>query len=241
MEKRIIYRSPRGKQDRFVIATTQVGTKHVQRGLELCEDLYLNQVGEAEHREEERSRWAKISLKSKEFSPEKMRVQVYGSILRGAVGVEYDAMCDRVIRKDCIKGPWYDYLKELNYRITQCGRTWMALRNIAVYENVVEGSTILADQKLPEDCVVGEFEDQEGNRYLMYQNVNVTEKKAKSFSLELKNSFRIYRVNPHDGKQMISKESENVQKIMIMPGDADLLRYQDTKEEAYLIEYALKK
>lgn len=233
MEKRIIYRSPRGKQDRFVIATAQVGTKHVQRGLELCEDLYLNQVGEAEV--------AKISLKSKEISPEKLRAQVYGSILRGAVGVEYDAVCDKVIKKDCIKGPWYDYLKELNYRITQCGRTWMALRNIAVYENVVEGSTILADQKLPEDCVVGEFEDQEGNRYLMYQNVNVTEKKAKSFSLELKNSFRIYRVNPHDGKQMISKESENVQKIMIMPGDADLLRYQDTKEEAYLIEYALKK
>ena len=241
MEKRIIYRSTRGKQDRFVIATAQVGTKNVQRGLELCEDLYLNQVGEAEHREEERSRWAEISLKSKEISPEKLRAQVYGSILRGAVGVSYDAMCDKVIKKDCAKGPWYDYLKELNYRITQCGRTLMALTSIAFYEDIVEGSVILADQKLPEDCVVGEFEDQEGNRYLMYQNVNVTEKKAKSFSLELKKSFRIYRVNPHDGKQMISKECENVQKIMIMPGDADLLRYQDTKEEAYLIEYALKK
>ena len=166
---------------------------------------------------------------------------VLDTILHGAVGVEYDEMCDRVIRKDCKKGLWYDYLKELNYRITQCGRTLMALTCIAVYEGVVEGSRVLADQKLPEDCVVGEFEDQKGNQYLMYQNVNVTEKKAKSFSLELKKSFRIYRVNPHDGKQMISKECENVQKIMIMPGDADLLRYQDTKEEAYLIEYALKK
>ena len=240
MKKRIIYRSPRGKQDSFVIATAQVGTKNVQRRLELCEDLYLNQVGESGLLEE-RTSWGKVALQGKNFSPEQMRAEVYGAILHGAVGVEYDEMCDRVIRKDCKKGPWYEYLKELNYRITQCGRTLMALTCIAVYEDVVEGSRVLADQKLPEDCVVGEFEDQKGNQYLMYQNVNVTEKKAKSFSLELKKSFRIYRVNPHDGKQMISKECENVQKIMIMPGDADLLRYQDTKEEAYLIEYALKK
>jgi hypothetical protein len=105
----------------------------------------------------------------------------------------------------------------------------------------VEGSRVLADQKLPEDCVVGEFEDYEGNRYLMYQNINGLEKKPKIFSLELKKSFRIYRVNPHDGKQMLSKDAENVQKIMIMPGDADLLRYQDTEDDAYLIEYVLKK
>lgn len=240
MEKRIIYRSPRGTQDRFVIATKHVGTQNVQRGLELCEDLYLNQVGESGLLEE-RTSWEKVALQGKNFSPEQMRAEVYGAILHGAVGVEYDEMCDRVIRKDCKKGPWYDYLKELNYRITQCGRTLMALTCIAVYEDVVEGSRVLTDQKLPEDCVVGEFEDYEGNRYLMYQNINGLEKKPKIFSLELKKSFRIYRVNPHDGKQMLSKDAENVQKIMIMPGDADLLRYQDTEDDAYLIEYVLKK
>lgn len=240
MEKRIIYRSPRGTQDRFVIATKRVGTQNVQRGLELCEDLYLNQVGESGP-SEECAKWGKVGLQGMNFSPEQMRSEVYAAILHGAVGVEYDTMCDRIIRKNCKKGAWYDYLKELNYRITQCGRTLMALTCIAVYEDVVEGSRILADQKLPKDCIVGEFVDKEDNRYLMYQNVNGLEKKAKLFSLELKKPFRIYRVNPHDGKQMLSKETENVQKIMIMPGDADLLRYQDTEDDAYLIEYVLKK
>jgi hypothetical protein len=61
------------------------------------------------------------------------------------------------------------------------------------------------------------------------------------FRKGISSATHIYRVNPHDGKQMLSKDAENVQKIMIMPGDADLLRYQDTEDDAYLIEYVLKK
>ena len=88
---------------------------------------------------------------------------------------------------------------------------------------------------------IGEFTDSEGNLYLFYLNLNYEDKKTRQVAIALKNNFRVYRVNPHDGKQMLTRESIDTQKIMIMPGDADLLRYQNVEEEACLIEYALKR
>ena len=180
-------------------------------------------------------------------SPEELRMNVYASILEGAKGIEYQSICD---------GKMNRYIQELNYRLIQYGRTLMALRNTGVYcaNDVLEKypfltkvakplseSKVLAEQELPEDLAIGEFEDKEGNLYLLILNTDHENKSTKSFSFALKKDFRVYRVNPHNGKQIISKNSINVQKILIMPGDADLMRYQDTDEEACLIEYALKK
>ena len=105
----------------------------------------------------------------------------------------------------------------------------------------ISESAVLEEQEMPAGLVVGEFVDSEGNLYLMYQNADYEDKKTRTFMLKLKKNFRIYRVNPHDGKQVVSKERVDIQKILIMPGDADLLRYQDAEDEACLIEYALKK
>lgn len=202
------------------------------------------------------SRWQTIPVLDDNFSPEKLRMKVYAALVQGAVGIEYNTIYDGGITRESKQGPLYRYIQEMNYRITQIGRTLIALKNVGVYcsDDVIANhpsfakvarpiseSKILAEQELPAGTAIGEFEDKEGNRYLLYQNVDYSDKKTKAFSFELKKNFRVYRVNPHDGKQMVSKESIDTQKILIMPGDADLLRYQDTEEEAYLIEYALKK
>ena len=191
-----------------------------------------------------------IPVYCENFSPEDLRLRVYAAILQGAKGIEYQSLCDD---KD---GSLYQYIKELNYRITQYGRTLMALKPVGVYcakdviekypdlEKVVKPlseSKVLAEQELPAGLMIGEFADATGEHYLMIQNMDAIDKSTKSYVFQLKNNFRVYRVNPHDGKQMISKESIDTQKILIMPGDADFMRYQNVEEEACFIEYALKK
>ena len=259
MMNKMIDRKPIGNQDRFLIDTVHMRTKNERRSCELLKEAYFNMAEYGEEAREdiaELSRWQTIRVQDGEFSPEKLRMKVYRAIVQGAVGIEYDSMYDGGITKESNRGPLFHYIQEMNYRITQIGRTMMALQNVGIYcsQDVIEKdasyasvtrpiaeSEILAEQELPEGLAIGEFVDSEGNRYLLIQNTDDREKKAKAFSFKLKRDFRVYRVNPHDGKQMISKESINEQKILIMPGDADLLRYQNVGEEACLIEYALRK
>ncbi len=189
-------------------------------------------------------------------SPEQLRMKVYASLLQGAKGIRYDSLFYNSIAKNGNQGAWYRYVQELNYRITQYGRTLMALKNTGVYcaadvlekypdfakvAKPISESKILAEQELPPGLVIGEFKDTKGNGYLMIQNTDCEGSSTKAYTFQLKNNFRVYRVNPHDGKQMLSKESIDQQKILIVAGDADLLRYQNPEEEACFIEYALKK
>ena len=284
MKTKIIYRKPLGNQDRFIISTTYKRTKDVRRNLEVLKDMYVNLVNFNRVSEEEAtshatacdevaihgafkdeelirkfdyatskksivavSKCKTIAVAGDKFSPEELRMNVYATIMQGAKGIEYQSICD---------GKMNRYIQELNYRLTQYGRTLMALKNIGVYcaKDVIEKhsvfakvakplseSKVLAEQELPAGLAIGEFVDSEGNLYLLIQNTDHEDKSTKAFSFALKKNFRVYRVNPHNGKQMISKDSINAQKILIMPGDADLLRYQDTDEEACFIEYALKK
>ena len=284
MKTKIIYRKPLGNQDRFIISTTYKRKKNVRRSLEILKDMYVNLVNFNRVSEQEATSYATacdevaihgafkaeqliqkldfavdkksvvatskcktIIVADNKFSPEHLRMNVYAAILQGAKGIEYQSICDGTMNR---------YIQELNYRLTQYGRTLMALQNVGVFcaKDVVEKypffakvakplseSKVLANQELPAGLAIGEFVDSEGNRYLLIQNTDREDKSTKAFSFALKKDFRVYRVNPHDGKQMVSKESINQQKILIMPGDADLMRYQDTEEEAHFIEYALKK
>ena len=191
-----------------------------------------------------------ITVSDAVLSPEELRMKVYAAILQGAKGIEYQSLLDD---KEWIL---YHYIKELNYRITQYGRTLMALKPMGIFcakdvlacypelENVarpISESEVLAEQELPDGLMIGEFKDAKGERYLMIQNMDIEDKSTKAYAFQLKKNFRVYRVSPHDGKQMLSKENINQQKILIMPGDADFLRYQNVEEEACFIEYALKK
>jgi len=284
MKTKIIYRKPLGNQDRFIISTTYKRTKNVRRSLETLKEMYVNVVNFNRINEKDVTSYATacdevaiygafkdealiekydyatskksivatskcktIAVAGDKLSPEELRMHVYATIIQGAKGIEYQSICD---------GRTNRYIQELNYRLTQYGRTLMALKNVGVFcaKDVVEKypffakvakplseSKVLADQELPPGLVIGEFSDSEGNLYLLIQNTDYEDKSTKAFSVALKKNFRVYRVNPHDGKQMISKDSINMQKILIMPGDADMLRYQDIDEEACFIEYALRK
>ena len=278
MNKKIIYRKPLEHQDRFLISTTYVKTTNARRSLETCKEMYVNRLNASNASSKEMKNIAtacvevamegifdeitgnadvsKIVVQKKDFSPEKLRMKVFSALLCGALGIEYDSIYDDGFVRNSGREPLFHYIKDMNYRIEQYGRTLMALKNVGVYgaANVAEKypelatslrpiteSQILAEQELPDGLVLGEFVDSEGNRYLMYQNVDCEDNRLKAFNVKLQKNFRSYRINPHNGKQVPQKGTSDVQKILIMPGDGDLLRYQDDEEEAFLIEYALKK
>lgn len=180
----------------------------------------------------------RVSLEGGQLLPEKLRMKVYQALLNGATGIEYDSLYDGAITKDSKKGPLFDYIEDMNYRVREIGRTLLSLKKVDMSN--LSFSAILSEQELPEKCGIGEFEDREGNRYLFIQNQAYEEKEKRLFSLKLKGKKRVYRVNPHDGKQLITKEAVDVFKVLIMPGDADLLRFQDAEAEACLVEYVMK-
>ena len=250
MRKSIIYRQAGNGQDRFILATTRRKTKSPYRSLELCKELYLEETDF-----ENLSSVKRISIDQKEIHPNQLRRDVYLALLQGFLGIEYDSIYFGGITKNSERGKFFRYLQDMNYRITQYGRTLMALRLVGIYceEDVLhiypelrawhknpEESHILQEQTLQEGLAIAEFTDEEGNSYLMWQNMDCGQA-TKVFQVKLKKPMRVYRVNPHTGQQMLLKDSLEEQKIMMMSGDGDILRYQDTQEEAFLIEYALRK
>lgn len=278
MKEQTICRKPLNGQDQFIIATAYVKTKDLRRSLENCKDMYVNRLYVGRVGAQEAGRIAAacsetgmesvfdkerscasipvVSVSAKAFSPEEVRKNVYSAVLCGASGIEYDSILDeRLVWKNDPE-PVFHYIRDMNYRLTQYGRTLMALRHIGVYcsdetakqspllssrRGDIAQSALLARQELPEGLVVAEFADEENNRYLMYQNVDCGKKTARAFRIKLAGEFRAYRVNPHNGKQILVKSKMTEQAILIMPGDGDLLRYQPAEEEPFLIEYALKK
>ena len=203
----------------------------------------VNQFRHAAHREEimESSKVEGISIE-KEVTPTELRWKVFSALMRGKLGIEYSDIEYRCIDKDCGRGSYFRYVQDMNYRIKELGRTLMALNSQRVYNRAVDASSqVLAEQSLPPECAIGEFVDSEGNSYLMIQNKDYTGKDKKAFQLKLNKAFRVYRVNPHNGKQILVKDSVEVFNVLAMPGDADLLRFQDAEEEAYFIEYIFRK
>jgi hypothetical protein len=256
METKIIYRGPKKGVDRFTISATGNFKGNVRRALELCKDMGIEQV---EFEDDinmtacietgiegvicDRKRRGTVVTVPNDVkdglyegsSPEKLRMQAYKSLMQGKTSLTYNRLCPGAITKNGTTGPLFHLIKEMNYRIGELGHTLMALEKVAPSK-----WQILAKQELPEGCEVSEFKDKEGNCYLLVQNVAYEEKKRKVFRLNLQKKYRVYRVNPHTGKQQLSKVVD-AYTVLVMPGDADLLRFQDAEEEAYFIEYALKK
>lgn len=278
MKTKMVYRKPINGQDRFLISTTYVKTKNLRRGLETCGDMYIDRLyvdcaGEDEAGEltgicleagmecvfdgkTPNAELPVISVSAKACAPEKLRRDVFFAALCGARGVKYDSLLDGRLVWNNGSEPLFHYIRDMNYRLSQYGRTLMALKNTGIYcaldtakkhaafaqrHCALSHSQILADQDLPEELMIGEFADGENNRYLLYQNLDCEDKRVKLFQIKLARAFRVYRVNPHNGKQVLVKDRMDEQDILIMPGDGDLLRYQPADEEPFLMEYALQK
>lgn len=254
METKVIYRGPKGGVDRLRISAKGNFKCNVRRALELCKEMgiecaefadeqYMTACIEAgvEGVVSPKATGTVVTVPNdvkdgyyEGCSPEKLRMQVYRALMQGKTTITYNRLNPCAIAKNGMPGPMFHFIKEINYRITQLSRTLMALTKVAPSK-----WTILAEQELPEECAVTELKDSEGNRYLFVQNV-AYDKGRKGFALKLQKKFRVYRVNPHTGKQQFSKEVDKYG-VLVMPGDADLLRFQDVEEEPCFIEYVLKK
>lgn len=189
------------------------------------------------------------------FTPQQLRVQQYHVLLHGAKGLQnYNVEPGAIRKEDGTKGPLFFATKELNYYCRQLGKTLMALTSVGVFHSaeLLEGnkhfdklrqsiseSQVLAQQELPYRCSIGEFTDSEDNRYLMIQNRDY--KVCQQFDLALQKDFRVYEVSKNDGLQRVRNQKVNKLGLLLQPGDAVLLRFQNAEEEPYLIDYVLKK
>jgi len=188
------------------------------------------------------------------FTPARMTMQAYNVLLHGGQGVQYYCTVDGPIYRDGRKGPLFFQMQEMNHRITQWGKTLMALTSEHVFHSpeLLAGnesynqfrdplinSQILADDELPFRCSAGEFVDSEGNRYLMILNRDYMDKRT--FKLNLKKPFRVYEISEEDGLQSVRNRSTKCLNVELAAGDAIFLRMQDANEEPYLIDYVLKK
>lgn len=257
METKLIYKAPREEIDRFTISAVGNFNKNTRRAIELCKEMNFSIVectsveAATACREVGMERTDKIStrsfatikvptdIKEGEYvgtSAEKFRQQVYAALMNGKLGVRLQTLCPGAMSKSAVPGPLFHYIKEINFRIQELGRTMMALKKVQPSK-----AQVLANADLPKDCAVSEFKDSEGNRYLMIQNTDCESRKPKQYVFPLSKKYRVYRVNPHDGRQQIMKENLETMKLIVMPGEADLLRFQSAEEEPYFIEYALKK
>ena len=256
METKTIYRSPKGEIDRIRIAAKGSFKCDVRRGLELCKEMGIDYIELADETSlsacaetgvegtvtEGKTVGAVVTLPMdvkdgyyEGSSLEKLRMQAFGVFMQGKVAITYNRLCPGAITKDGTPGPLFYLLKEINHRITKLGRTLMALAKVAPSK-----WKVLADEELPFGCAVTEFKDSEGNRYLLVQNTDYENKDKKAFCLKLQKQYRVYRVNPHTGQQILSKTTD-AYNVLVMPGDVDLLRFQDAEEDAYFLKYVLKK
>jgi len=186
------------------------------------------------------------------LTPEQVRMQQYQALLHGAVGLQNYNVRPGALNMDGTRGPLFYTTKELNHHTHQLGKTFMALTSRAVYhspevlknneafekyKDSLSSSFILAAGELPYRCSAGEFEDQEGNRYLFVQNRDYRE--TRRFELKLKKDFRIYEVSKEDGMQQLKAHARDFISLVLAPGDAILMRFQDVEEKAFFIDYVL--
>jgi len=188
------------------------------------------------------------------FTPEKMRSQMYLALLYGSVGLQNYNVYEGAITEDAQPGPLYFATKDINHRCHQLGRTFMALTSVGVfhspevleqhasfdeYRQSTAESEVLENKVLPFRCSIGEFVDVESNRYLLIHNRDYAVKRT--FTLKLKKKFRIYEVSQDDGLQYVRNNRVQNLTVTLQAGDAILLRFQDTDEKPFLIDYVLEK
>lgn len=186
------------------------------------------------------------------FSPERLTMQAYNVLLHGGKAVQYYCTVDGAIYRDGRLGPLFFSMRDLNKRMSQWGKTLMALTSEGVYHSPevlagyeafdkyresVSDSQILVDKELPFRCSVGELSDKEGNRYLFVLNRDYLNRRR--FTLNFKIASRVYEVSGESGEQSVKKKSTTSMTLDLAPGDATFLRVQDADQEAFLIDYVL--
>ena len=183
-----------------------------------------------------------------------VRVCMYAGALYGAKGLQHYQACDRddisVVNPKGERGRFFEDQKAIHKEFAALGNTLMALDSKLVYHSSdllpgdklmaewcdsIKDSTIFTD--LPKRTSVGEFADAYGNKYIMVLNRDY--EKELDCVLELQRSFRVYEVSRVDGHQDVIHDATTTLPIKLAPGDAVLLRVQNSDDEAFTCEYKL--
>lgn len=191
-----------------------------------------------------------------------IRVQMNYALLYGAKALQCygvaGSVCSpnkmeekrRILESDFSEGCLFDDYKQQIAKVKEWSKTFIALKSEHVYhspevlrddayfnkyfrEDVTE--SLLDVKELPFRCSVGLLSDDYGNQYIGILNRDY--ERAQSFSLPLKNSYRVYEVSYADGRQYCINDSANCLNVTLAEGDMVFYRLQDSKEEAYEIEY----
>ena len=191
-----------------------------------------------------------------------IRVQMNYALLYGAKALQcygvHGTACSpykleekrRILENDFSEGCFFEECRQQIAQVKQWGKTLMALKSEHVYhspellqddlyfkehfrEDVTE--SLLDVRELPFRCSVGILSDDYGNQYIGILNRDY--ERAQSFSLPLKNSYRVYEVSYADGRQYNINDSTKCLNVTLAEGAMVLYRLQDCEEEAYEIEY----
>ena len=191
--------------------------------------------------------------KAKLFTFPMVRSMMYAGALYGAKGLQHFTAVGSIIDQDGERAQFFEAQKAIHEEFKNLGETLMALDckrvihdtsvdpNCAMYKELherVSDSTYLS-KELPERISVSEFGDEYGNGYMMILNRDYMQKK--SVVLALNDKYRVYEVSKEDGLQYLLNERTDALALTLDEGDATLIRLQKTDEEAYTIEYRLKK
>lgn len=191
--------------------------------------------------------------KYKTFEFPMVRMMMYAAAMYGVKGLQQFTAVGSVINEDGSRGPFFDEQKAIHDEFRHLGNTLMALENRYVFHSAdllaeypyydefrddIADSAVLTGE-LPERVSVGELEDAYGNTYLLILNRDFAS--AKNFTLNFKDTVRLYNVSRTTGRQVPVEGEWNTMNIELPAGDAVLFRVQPASEEAYTIEYRLEK
>ena len=182
-----------------------------------------------------------------------VRMMMYAAVLYGAKALQQFTCVGSVIDEKGQKSIFFHETGEIHAEFRKLGNTLMALESKYVFhsDDLLPGSLFMKDLAddigdsevicgpLGKRVSVGELEDKYGNTYLLILNRDFTEEKI--VALNMKKTSRIYEVSRKTGRQSILEEAADRLTVTLTPGDACLIRVQDTAEEAYTVEYRLEK
>ena len=184
------------------------------------------------------------------FEFEMVRCQMYAAALYGAKGLQSYTAVGSVITESGEPDVFFNETKQIHSEFDALGNTLMALDSYAVYHSpeLLSGSPYidgLADDISDSDVLtcpldfrisVGELRDEYGNRYFMVLNRDFTVEK--STSIKLKRPMRRYDVSRIDGSQSYIGVIDSID-LTLAPGDAALIRLQETNDEPFTCEYRI--
>jgi hypothetical protein len=179
--------------------------------------------------------------------PAYVTVQAWAAVMYGVKGLStYTALGSAVDRKG-ERASLFDIQQKVNSELRALGNTLLHLKSTAVYhaEDTPVPDAYAARPAaspwlagLPAHVSAGEFADRENNAYILFLNRDFTA--DREYVIPLKDTFRIYACDKHDGgKQSVLHEAADQLSLCLEAGEGVLLRIEPADSKPKLITYRI--